>query len=1349
MSFWKLTKALAAAPTDGINGVLAPLKALDDHVDPPVRSPSLSPSTSSEPDSLSPDDLAAHYRALDTLLAEPDLLSEIKSGSNPRLTDFLARKEIVLRLGGWVVWGLGRGFVDPHDAADDEGGAAAGRGFDSGLLPDEMEQGKVPDEVLAAGERERKGMGGVPRRRDITAEGKFAEGDPVEETDLERKWTNFPRISTEILVSSSPSLTDSLFRHDAASSKPHTCPSPASFLLPFWESILGSTELQLASRAQQVGYWARVNSVLLDGPMGQEVLSQILTIPHLPARLLALLPFCSPINDLLLLLLRVSRPPSPLVPSAVTQTIRMLDPFSALGKPGHVAAEELLRGIIEICLAVPCAQGGAGGPGGAPFGGPGAGPGAGEEPVFEWRDTTLARKIADEKSVRTLLDWVLAGQDEAAPPRRASVVEPVVVEEGTPVAAPAPPPSEATASTAGSPTVVDEQDDDARQRELRTSSLISSLAVLTELIRKNNSDFVEQQMLTWARRRQAAEAERELLEADGAEVVRDPRDEDDERTDDKGPSVVDLGTMLSLVARRIGEFQQLVQKPRSSTAPVRTAGGMLSPLTLERFRICEFYAELLHCSNMSLLNRTDRTAALYDESGHLARGFEAADELAAALAAPGQTSAEDELDLPRGLQSPEIPVPSDFSTSPNDHSFGPYSGMSTPSGRESLDEESGGVLTKAEAKELKAIIAAAGKIDEEEDDDDERGPSAAAAEARDVDEASTPRAAASEGAKRDSRTSNGSSLEHDLPPTPSVYSVASRQLPAVPLPPGPLLKSKFLEHGVIPTMLRLFFEFPWHNFLHNVVFDLVQQIFHGRLDRTLDRQLAESVFTDGKLCERILDGQKANDVAAAARTNMRLGYMSHLVLIAEETVKLFERFPELHQAVEASIPQPAWSEFVSTALREARERDSAPLGGGRTGLHLSVDKAPSSSSLSDEDDEFPMNSARAMRAMDAAGGPGAGGEAGGGLGKLTPAAEAGGAGGVSDQFSRYLADALTSDRAVGSSDEDDEDDNWLGGSRFDPGDVDFELDADGDSRTPRAFGFDDRFDAAGPSAFGSRVGATDDDGEWASYGAGQSGATSSGDAFGSDDFSPTVASTSATSHGGFTSFAPTFGSDFVSASSLSAPPPQDEDDFGDFEGGDSSEAFPSGASITLPPMDSFDDFDFGEETRAGGPAAPSFGGAVDRPPFERASTEEDDGSDRFGRLSLGDMSEPGSPAEAQDKPLPSIDDALANDALATSTADEDSPDGSTAADRATSPTEPLGPSVHPGAHLTQDGMVEVEVEGRTVRAPADDIILAHRRNSLDGSQRRPSLDQRRTSSTSSAGRRSSSSERSVPAPSSS
>lgn len=175
MSFWKLTKALAVAPTDGINGILEPLTALDE--------------TAPETDSVAPDDVAAHHKALDELLLEPDLLSEIKSGGNQRLTDFLARKEVVLRLGGWVVWGLGRGFLDEKDDTGSMKEGARSDALGSGLLPDELESGKVPDEVLQAAERSRRGMGGVPRRRDVDEAGKFTEGDPDDETEEEKRWS--------------------------------------------------------------------------------------------------------------------------------------------------------------------------------------------------------------------------------------------------------------------------------------------------------------------------------------------------------------------------------------------------------------------------------------------------------------------------------------------------------------------------------------------------------------------------------------------------------------------------------------------------------------------------------------------------------------------------------------------------------------------------------------------------------------------------------------------------------------------------------------------------------------------------------------------------------------------------------------------------------------------------------------------------------------------------------------------------------------------------------------------------------------------------------------------------------
>lgn len=97
---------------------------------------------------------------------------------------------------------------------------------------------------------------------------------------------------------------------------------------------------------------------------------------------------------------------------------------------------------------------------------------------------------------------------------------------------------------------------------------------------------------------------------------------------------------------------------------------------------------------------------------------------------------------------------------------------------------------------------------------------------------------------------------------------------------------------------------------------------------------------------------------------MRLGYMGHLSLIADETVKFFERYPdEIYAVVEPSIPQPQWNQFVSTTLREARERDSTPLSGSAP-LQLPTMEQTHSSGF-DDDDEFPLNSSRAMRATEA------------------------------------------------------------------------------------------------------------------------------------------------------------------------------------------------------------------------------------------------------------------------------------------------------------------------------------------------------------------------------------------------
>jgi serine/threonine-protein phosphatase 6 regulatory subunit 3 len=93
---------------------------------------------------------------------------------------------------------------------------------------------------------------------------------------------------------------------------------------------------------------------------------------------------------------------------------------------------------------------------------------------------------------------------------------------------------------------------------------------------------------------------------------------------------------------------------------------------------------------------------------------------------------------------------------------------------------------------------------------------------------------------------------------------------------GEKLKQRFLEINVLSTLLvcllslpppsntdislqDLFFAFPWNNFLHSAVYDMVHQILTGYVDTGLNRELAISLFRDARLMHRIVEGQKMND----------------------------------------------------------------------------------------------------------------------------------------------------------------------------------------------------------------------------------------------------------------------------------------------------------------------------------------------------------------------------------------------------------------------------------------------------------------------------------------------------------
>jgi SIT4 phosphatase-associated protein len=79
---------------------------------------------------------------------------------------------------------------------------------------------------------------------------------------------------------------------------------------------------------------------------------------------------------------------------------------------------------------------------------------------------------------------------------------------------------------------------------------------------------------------------------------------------------------------------------------------------------------------------------------------------------------------------------------------------------------------------------------------------------------------------------------------------------------------------------------------------------------------------------------------------VRLGYMGHLTLIAEEVLKLAERTPLelLDPAVVQKLTSREWNDYVDITLTATRTRDNAILGGVRpqpSGLNVGL----SSSSL--------------------------------------------------------------------------------------------------------------------------------------------------------------------------------------------------------------------------------------------------------------------------------------------------------------------------------------------------------------------------------------------------------------------
>ncbi|KAI8866876.1 hypothetical protein GQ42DRAFT_165197 [Ramicandelaber brevisporus] len=113
------------------------------------------------------------------------------------------------------------------------------------------------------------------------------------------------------------------------------------------------------------------------------------------------------------------------------------------------------------------------------------------------------------------------------------------------------------------------------------------------------------------------------------------------------------------------------------------------------------------------------------------------------------------------------------------------------------------------------------------------------------------------------------------------------------MPIGQLTKWEIMRRNTISHMFDLFVAYPWNNFLHAVVYDILHQTLALDTDVEVNRRLLVSLFRDTHVTERIVDAIRRSDEYAQSNKGARLGYMGHLILMSEEVAVTIEAISRL------------------------------------------------------------------------------------------------------------------------------------------------------------------------------------------------------------------------------------------------------------------------------------------------------------------------------------------------------------------------------------------------------------------------------------------------------------------------
>lgn len=385
------------------------------------------------------------------------------------------------------------------------------------------------------------------------------------------------------------------------------------------------------------------------------------------------------------------------------------------------------------------------------------------------------------------------------------------------------------------------------------------VSLIIEIIRKNNSDY---------------------------DVI-DVTDEDFTTNPPSNRDPIFIGWMLKLFSSKLckifNKFFDKNYKVRIMDTPI----GPSEPVGFERFKTIELIAELLHCSNMVLINNVNAESIILKRENFKSQKIELMND---AL-----------LDNLIGESNFDLDLESKFKQS-RERSNSNETFHTFKSGTGGLGGGDGST-SLVDLEKLTSDIQSFSV---------NGGPS---------------------------RKDESSEIEIEKPADVSI---------------GDFFKSQLINGNMLIQIFSMLKEFPWNNFLHNVIFDIAQQVLNGKYDETnSNKDLILDIFSKDRcyLTKYIVDCYEYSSFKEN-EDNLRLGYMGHLILISEELVKFsskvyaavedgstlildestlteetVKQMIALNDEIHDIISEPFWLDFVNNELVTIRDMYNQVLGG--------------------------------------------------------------------------------------------------------------------------------------------------------------------------------------------------------------------------------------------------------------------------------------------------------------------------------------------------------------------------------------------------------------------------------------